>query len=154
MSILHRKKKSVKQKPIAQISTVASPFAAKSVTKPVVKKLGKTTGEIFGDMFAGDSETFEKILVNMVTDDENISMKTRIPNPLALSQLETIRTWYEMELGEDSKSVKVLDIFIHDFRVNRVSLDGKSREELIRALSAGMEQERTITDKLSKPPSD
>jgi len=124
----------------------------------LVRKLKSRIGEKLSqpvDVFAGmqqlEDETVEKIVVSML-NPENVEMKTRVGVPLALSRMELMGTWYEIEGFPDAK--KVVDAFCKFLRVNEVSLDGKSREEIVRILSEAMKQERSLQDKLTAPPSD
>lgn len=120
----------------------------------LIRKL-KEQHEVSIDVFKGmqqlEEETVEKIVVNML-NPENVEMKTRVGVPLALSRLELMGTWYEIENLPISK--KVIDIFCKFLRVNEVSLDGKSREEIVRILSEAIKQERSMQDRLASPPPD
>lgn len=125
----------------------------KLVRKLRTKLVAKLSQPI--DVFAGmqqlEDETVEKIVVSML-NPENVEMKTRVAVPLALSRMELMGTWYEIEGFPDAK--KVVDAFCKFFRVNEVSLDGKSREEIVRILSEAMKQERSLQDKMTAPPPD
>ena len=125
----------------------------KKPTTKLVRKIKESFQPV--DVFKGmqqlEEETVEKIVVNML-NPENVEMKTRVGVPLALSRLELMGTWYEIEDLPLSK--KVIDVFSKFLRVNEVSRDGKSREEVVRILSEAMKQERSMQDRLASPPPD
>ncbi len=94
--------------------------------------------EVISKFSQMDEETVEKILVQLL-DEKNLEMKTDIPVPLALTRLEVLGDYVDSEFKrvglENSVTAKLITTFARKFRVNRVSYDRKSREEIIRALS-------------------
>lgn len=131
-------KKKLKENPIDKTLAKSSPIIP-----------FKSPVNIFESMIPYEEETVERIITDMI-DPENVEMKTRVGVPLNLSRLELFGTWYEME--NLPKSAEVIKVFCKLLRVNEVSLDGKSREEIVRILSEAMKQERTLRDKLTSPP--
>jgi hypothetical protein len=97
-----------------------------------------------------DEDSPEKILISMV-DEKNLPMKTDIEKPRAMSQLEFLASWLEIENAPDS--AELVKKYVQFFKVNRVSYKRKSREEVIRGL-IGIEQnnERSLTQKLTASP--
>lgn len=94
-----------------------------------------------------EEDSPEKILISMV-DEKNLAMKTDIEKARAMSQLEFLGAWLEIEDAPDS--AELIAKYVQFFKVNRVSFKRKSREEVIRGL-IGIEQnnERTMGQKLT-----
>lgn len=101
---------------------------------------------MFDGLFQVDDNSFEKILVSLIADDENIAMKTDIQKPLALTKLEVLADWLELENLPDS--AKLIRTFVKSYRINRVSNQRKSRQEVIHALTEGMKEDKSIGEKL------
>ena len=116
---------------------------------PSIDKRLSQPVDVFKNMIQLEDETVEKIVMSML-DPENVEMKTRVNAPLNLTRLEFMGMLFDIETLPLSK--KVIETFCKLLRVNEVSFDGKSREEIVRILSEAMKQERSLTDKLASPP--
>ncbi len=124
------------------------------VPKKIVRKLRedlpiKPLGDIFGGMIPLQEETPDHILAGLI-DPENIGMKSRIPNPLVLTQFEMMGVWAEM--NGMTKTKLVFEKFAEYFRTNGISQDGERVKEVIQGLSERIRQERTTAEKLTAPP--
>lgn len=104
---------------------------------------------MFDGMIPIEEETPEHILAGLI-DPENIGMKSRIPNPLVLTQFEMMGVWAEID--NQPKTKKVFEQFAEFFRTNGISQDGERVKEIVQALSERIKQERTATEKLTAPP--
>lgn len=112
----------------------------------------------FEGLFQTQDETLEKILLKMI-DENGVAMKTHIRNPLCLTKLEVFaevfklestNTEYPLEVREEAKEIfDILTVFIKMYRVNMVSFDRKSREEITRAIEGlKHDSDRSLADKL------
>ena len=123
--------------------------------KKIVRKLAsnptpiKPSGLLFDGMIPIEEETPEHILAGLI-NPENIGMKSRIPNPLALTQFEMYGVWAEMDVGPKTK--EVFEKFADFFRTNGISQDGERVKEIVQALSERIKQERSASEKLTAPP--
>jgi hypothetical protein len=104
---------------------------------------------IFDDLLQSDEESFEKILISLLEED-NVAMKTEIQKPLNLTRLECLGAWLKAE--KMKKSSKLIEAFILSYRINMVSNKRQSRKEIIAALTEGLKEERTAAEKLTQPP--
>ena len=108
-------------------------------------------------LFQTQDDTLEKILLKMI-DEQGVSMKTHIKNPLCLTKLETLAEVFkfESESLSNPESVRqearecydILVLFIRMYRINMVSYDRKSREEITRAIEGLERKDRSLADKL------
>jgi transcription initiation factor IIE alpha subunit len=108
-------------------------------------------------LFQTQDDTLEKILLKMI-DEKGVSMKTHIKNPLCLTRLETLAEIFKLEstnlsnsedVKEESKEIyDILAVFINMYRINMVSYDRKSREEITRAIEGLERKDRSLADKL------
>jgi hypothetical protein len=127
------------------------PVAPKKIVRKLREDLpiAKPLGEIFGSMIPLEEETPEHILAGLI-NPENIGMKSRIPNPLVLTQFEILGHYAEID--NLPQTAKVFEKFAEFFRVNGISADGERVKEIVQALSERIKQERTATEKLTAPP--
>lgn len=79
-------------------------------------------------------------------DEAGVSMKTHIKNPLALTKLEILAEAFRLEGAIEIH--EILSTFIRMYRINMVSYDRKSREEITRAIEGLERKDRSIADKL------
>jgi hypothetical protein len=123
--------------------------------KKIVRKLrpdlpiAKPLGDIFGGMIPLEEETPEHILAGLI-NPEHLGMKSRIPNPLVLTQFEILGHYAEID--NLPKTSKVFEKFAEYFRINGISSDGERVKEIVQALSERIKQERTATERLTAPP--
>lgn len=82
----------------------------------------------------GEDTTIEKIMNSMVTLDDNIILKTELPNPMAYTQLQVLGNLY-MKIGLEECGKSILD-FCHDFAINMVSNKRKRCEEIDHMVSS------------------
>lgn len=113
-------------------------------------------------LFQTQDDSLEKILLKMI-DEVGVSMKTHIKNPLCLTKLETLAEIFKLEsvnlsngedVREEAKEIhEILVLFIKMYRINMVSYDRKSREEITRAIEGLERKDRSLADRLmSKEP--
>ena len=96
-----------------------------------------------------EKDSLEQILNNML-DADNVEMKTEIQKPTNLTKLWILAEWLETENCPDTAAL--IKLYILQFRINMVSFKRKSRAEIIAALTPGLQQERTISEKLVEQP--
>jgi len=91
----------------------------------------------------------EQIIVGLI-NRKDLELKTRIPNVLAMSILDLIGEYVEVEFGK--KNSEIFKSLLKAYRINAVSSKGLSREEVIRALGAqsGMRPEEGEIKKLTQ----
>ena len=108
--------------------------------------------DAIGGLFEVPEEnSFHKILTDLIAED-NVAMKTEIHNPLALAQLKTVSITL---LNEKMKLCSAaIETFIQWFLTYMVSKDRQSRQEIRDILTEGIKAERSMGDKLTKPPGD
>lgn len=121
------------------------------IPKKLVRRLRETKplGISFEGMIPIEEETPEHILAGLI-NPENIGMKSRISNPLVLTQFEMMGIW----AGIDNlpKTKLVFEQFAEFFRTNGISQDGERVKEIVQALSERIrQQERTASEKLTAP---
>jgi len=104
---------------------------------------------MFDDLLRTEEESFEKILISLLEED-NVAMKTEIQKPLNLTRLECLAGWLKAE--KMKKSAKLIETFVLSYRINMVSNKRQSRKEIIAALTEGLKEERSATEKLTQPP--
>jgi hypothetical protein len=123
----------------------------KKIVRELRKKPSFSTPPVgmFEGMIPIEEETPEHILAGLI-DPENIGMKSRIPNPLVLTQFEMMGVWAGID--DYPKTKKVFEQFAEFFRTNGISQDGERVKEIVQALSERIKQERTATEKLTAPP--
>lgn len=121
------------------------------IPKKLVRRLRETKplGISFEGMIPIEEETPDHILAGLI-NPENIGMKSRISNPLVLTQFEMMGIW----AGIDNlpKTKLVFEQFAEFFRTNGISQDGERVKEIVQALSERIrQQERTASEKLTAP---
>jgi len=80
-----------------------------------------------------DGEDSLSMAIRELFSDENIPLKTEIPNPKALTGLQCISRLLTNS-GHDDLGDMLSD-YIDDYRINMVSYNRKSRSEVVTALS-------------------
>lgn len=105
---------------------------------------------LLSGLIARDEETFEKILVKLL-EPTDVETKTEVQEPIPLTQLDILAVWLENEGAR--KSSTLTKAFAHQFRINMVSHKRQSRTEVVKALTEGIKQERTLSEKLMTKPS-
>ena len=84
--------------------------------------------------------SLQKILNNLIQDDDNIDLKTHIFKPKQLAGLMVIQEYLEtIELNESAKLIKT---FMKHFKRLMISYKRLSRIEIIKAISSMLEKER------------
>jgi len=126
--------------------------------KKIVRKLRPTPSlsappmGMFDSMIPIEEETPEHILAGLI-DPANLGMKSRIPNPLVLTQFEMLGVWADTD--DMPKTKAVFEKFAEFFRTNGISQDGERVKEIVQALSERIKQERTASERLmSTPPTE
>ena len=80
-----------------------------------------------------DGEDILSMAIRELFSDENIPLKTEIPNPQALTGLQCVSRLLKTN-GHEELGVMISD-YIDDYRINMVSYNRKSRSEVVTALS-------------------
>ena len=84
--------------------------------------------------------SLQKILNNLIQDDDNIDLKTHIFKPKQLAGLIVIQEYLKsIELTQSSKLIKT---FMKHFKRLMISYKRLSRIEIIKAISSMLEKER------------
>jgi len=101
------------------------------------------------ELIEDSSESYETILLSLM-DKSNISMKTEIHRPLALTQLNTVANWLKSEgLVQEANMIYS---YIEKYLEYMVSFDRKARTEIIAALTEGLKRQMSLSEKLTRPP--
>ncbi len=125
-----------------------NPKKAEPPTQPESQaRKGISKPALLGGLISANEETFEKILVKLLEKD-NVEMKTEVPEPLKLTQLDILGVWCGLEDCPNSSAM--ISAFCLWFRINMVSNKRQSRKEIVQALSEAFKTERTMTEKLVK----
>lgn len=101
------------------------------------------------ELIEDSSESYETILLSLM-DKSNISMKTEIHRPVALTQLNAIADWLKAE--GMLKEAKIIYNYIEKYLEFMVSYDRKARTEVIAALTEGLKRQMSLTEKLTRAP--
>lgn len=93
------------------------------------------------DKFETDITTYEKMLIQMFSDDKNIPMKTRIQNVIEFSRFHFIADLIEKEDYENQKSelfeeAELLRNLGHYVMLFSISLSGEGRTEFFESNKA------------------
>jgi len=99
-------------------------------------------------MFESSDESLEKILVSL-QNPENVSMQTEIQRPVILTQLETLADWIALE--GDLDTANFIRSFVKEYRINMVSFNRQSRQEIVSAVAEGLKEQRSVGSKLASP---
>jgi hypothetical protein len=99
-------------------------------------------------MKSEEPESFEKILVSL-NDKEKVETQTEIQNPLNITRLQI----FGVALKSSNKPLcaELIESFCLMYKINMLSHNRKSREEIIAALTVGLKENRNMMDKLSNP---
>lgn len=101
--------------------------------------------EIIDDMKPSVDETsLNQILISLISDKRNISLKTELHNPKALAVLSMLSDYFERK--EYTITSGVIDKFIETYMEYMVSNKRRSRKEIIKALTAWFERENTLQE--------
>ena len=90
---------------------------------------------------AVDDLSLNKILISLISDKKNISLKTELHNPLGLSVLNMLADYFESK--DYPISAGILRDFIETYMEYMVSYKRKSRKEVIKALTGWMDKINT-----------
>ena len=111
----------------------------------------KLMSDLFSRMSQNERESVETILISLLDDSTGLGMKTDLEMPLAVTRLEIIAFWGDLEGATDD--AKTLREFSRLYKVNRVSHDRQSREEIVKAVSElHKKEDRTLGQRLSEVP--
>ena len=103
----------------------------------------------FGEMFESENEEGTvKQTIDLLTNKENIELKTEIPDPLRLSLWEGLRK-YAGRKGLE-KTQTIMEDLKEALLVYQVSKNRKSREEVIEALQSLEGEEEEEGDKMEQ----
>lgn len=93
-----------------------------------------------------DETSLNQILISLISDKKNISLKTELHNPKALAILSMLSNFFRRK--EYNITAGVIDKFIETYMEYMVSNKRRSRKEIIRALTAWFERENTLSETL------
>ncbi len=86
-----------------------------------------------------DNSSIQQILISLISDKRNLTLKTEIHNPKALASLNMLMRYFERINCPITASV--IRKFIEVYLEYMVSYNRKSRKEIIKALSSWIEKE-------------
>ncbi|MEM1793272.1 MAG: hypothetical protein QXE92_03430 [Thermofilaceae archaeon] len=104
---------------------------------------------VFEELKPVEEITFEKILGELIKKDENLALKSHVPNPLALDVLKVVQLL--LEKRNLKRSSQIIEWFIEYFLVYMISKDRLSRQEIVKAVSEMAKvklEEKTLKEKL------
>lgn len=94
---------------------------------------------ILSELQGEDQLTAEKVIASALVSGEDAEVKTEIRNPLAMSAIDVAVEWLKDEFGDGSEvlltEADVADLFGSWYRINMISFDRKSRDEVVKAVS-------------------
>lgn len=91
-----------------------------------------------------DETSLNQILISLISDKKNISLKTELHNPKALAILSMLSDFFKRKKYLVTSAV--IDKFIETYMEYMVSNKRRSRIEIIKALTAWFEKENTLQD--------
>lgn len=106
----------------------------KSIKDKAKEKLQSVGGSILNAMRLGRSNSPSDILVSLVTLDENLELKSKIKDAMAMSQLGILEHHFAYKYGVDSYTASVFREFGRLVRVNGGSEDGFLIEKVVDGL--------------------
>lgn len=89
------------------------------------------------------AESIEQILNSLISIDTNVQLKTRIKNPYAQAQVIVFAKILD-DSGYD-KEAEYLRLLLEELNKNNISLNGKSRDEVVKCISAIVRQKGEAT---------
>lgn len=113
--------------------------------------------ENYSELTAIEELTDIKILSELL-NDKDISLKTELKNPLAITRLEIFAMCIDTEFSrhgitsnfekeEVTTCAEIIMKFVNIYKQNMVSYKRKSRKEIIEAIANLKKEERSFTDK-------
>lgn len=90
--------------------------------------------DFFGALKKGGGSTANELLNGMVTEDENLALKSDVDNPLALNVLNMVKDY--LKTNKMNKSSTLLDGFITGYLRYRIPYKRMSRKEMIEGITA------------------
>jgi len=110
-------------------------------------------GEDYFNQMAGASEkSAQKEIVEILLDKDKIELATHF-NPEEIILMAILDAWADKPLatGEDLKiDLSLVKTFSKNFKIDRVSLDRKSREEIIKGMLSTSSGDDGIRDKIAQ----
>ena len=106
-----------------------------------------TLGDAFSKIMLGQGQSLENILVDLI-NAEKVGMITDIQQPRNLTRLEILGDTFTARNAP--KCGKILEIFVNKYKINMVSHKRGSRIEMRDMISAGLQREKALEDKLEK----
>ncbi len=95
--------------------------------------------EVLNELKDSTELSLQQILVSLISDKKNLTLKTEINNPRALACLHVFMKYFK-QIGYVHTS-KMIESFIDIYLEYMVSNDRKSRKEVIKALTNWFEKE-------------
>lgn len=96
--------------------------------------------EVFESELKDSSElSIQDILVSLISDKENLTLKTEIHNPRGITALSLLKEYFKGIKCSVTANIigKLIDVYLEYM----VSYNRKSRKEIIKALSSWIEKE-------------
>lgn len=93
--------------------------------------------KLFEDMQESNEVQIEKVAQEMIRKDEHIKVKTRIPAPVETSSLRALAFMLKNSSLEEEGAL--IDWWVDMFELYMVSYQGKSREEIVKMVTALLE---------------
>lgn len=95
---------------------------------------------------ATDDTTIQQILISLISDKKNLTLKTEIQNPKGLASLYTLKEYFISI--ECPITAKIINSFIDIYLEYMVSNKRRSRKEVIHAISHLSEFSENINNEL------
>jgi len=103
-------------------------------------------GELRGMMKGGDDSTLWEAIKTLIKKDEDLPLKTEIPDPVRFAALTAIGT--DLKLRGMKETSKFIREFQKSYMIYMVSKDRQSRREIIEVLTKEQERMDSLTEKL------
>lgn len=102
----------------------------------------KKDQQVYDEMDESEDISLQQILVSLISDKKNLTLKTEIHNPKALASLYVLKEYFKTI--ECKQTAKLIDSFIAIYLEYMVSYNRKSRKEVIKAVSSWIEKEQSM----------
>lgn len=106
-----------------------------------------TLGDAFSKIMLGQGQSLENILVDLI-NEKKVGMISDIQQPRNLTRLEIIGDTFTARNAP--KCGKIIESFSNRYKINMVSHKRGSRIEMRDMISAGLQREKSLEDKLEK----
>ena len=106
-----------------------------------------TLGDALSQMTIGQGQSLENILLDLI-NEAKVNMITDVQQPRNLTRIEILANAYEAR--GFPRDAKLLRSFVNLYKVNMVSHKRGSRIEMRDMISAGLQREKSLEEKLER----